>query len=376
MFQYVVRRVLLFIPTLFLITVISFGISRLAPGDPAEMKAGVGAEGAQRGNAQLNETMIKQIRAAFDLDKPIWYWTIFNEDRDADGMLKPLGERLTWKWNGSENQYHRWLGLPNADGKRGLLQLDFGKSFQDQRPVMEKIMERMPVTITISVLSILIAYLIAVPIGIWSAARPKSKADKIVSTFLFIIYSLPGFWIGTMLIIFMGGGDFLDWFPNSGLHSMDYSADWSWWESTSDYLWHLALPLVVSTYASLAYLSRQMRGSMLEVIRQDYIRTARAKGLAERTVVLKHALRNSLIPIITMLASILPALVGGSVIVETIFTVPGMGQLAFQALTARDYPVVLAEFTLVAIMTLAGILVADILYSVVDPRISFNKKAA
>jgi peptide/nickel transport system permease protein len=376
MFQYVVRRVLLFIPTLFLITVISFGISRLAPGDPAEMKAGVGAEGAQRGNAQLNETMIKQIRAAFDLDKPIWYWTIFTDEKDADGKLLPLSDRLTWEWNGSENQYHRWLGLPNEDGKRGLLQLDFGKSFQDQRPVMEKIMERMPVTITLSVLAILIAYAIAVPIGIWSAARPKSKADKLVSTFLFIIYSLPGFWIGTMLIIFMGGGDFLDWFPNSGLHSMDYSPDWSWWESTSDYLWHIALPLIVSTYASLAYLSRQMRGSMLEVIRQDYIRTARSKGLSERVVVLKHALRNSLIPIITMLASILPALVGGSVIVETIFTVPGMGQLAFQALTARDYPVVLAEFTLVAVMTLAGILVADILYSVVDPRISFSKKAA
>jgi peptide/nickel transport system permease protein len=376
MFQYVIRRVLLFIPTLFLITVISFGISRLAPGDPAEMKAGVGSEGAQRGSAQLNETMIKQIRAAFDLDKPIWYWTIFTDERDADGMMKPLGERLTWKWNGSENQYHRWLGLPNADGKKGLLQLDFGKSFQDQRPVMEKIMERMPVTITLSVLAILFAYIIAVPIGIWSAARPKSRADKVTSTFLFILYSLPSFWIGTMLIIFMGGGDFLDWFPNSGLHSMDYSPDWSWWDRTSDYLWHIALPLLVSTYASLAYLSRQMRGSMLEVIRQDYIRTARSKGLSERVVVLKHALRNSLIPIITMLASILPALVGGSVIVETIFTVPGMGQLAFQALTARDYPVVLAEFTLVAVMTLAGILVADILYSVVDPRISFSKKAA
>jgi peptide/nickel transport system permease protein len=157
---------------------------------------------------------------------------------------------------------------------------------------------------------------------------------------------------------------------------MEYSPDWGWWDTTMDYLWHLALPLIVSTYASLAYLSRQMRGSMLEVIRQDYIRTARAKGLSERVVVLKHALRNSMIPIITMLASILPALVGGSVIIETIFTVPGMGQLAFQALTARDYPVVLAEFTLIAVMTLAGILLADILYSVVDPRISFSKKTA
>jgi peptide/nickel transport system permease protein len=368
MFQYVVRRVLLFIPTLFLITVISFGISRLAPGDPAEMKAGVGTEGAQRGNAQLNEEMIKQIRAAFDLDKPIWYWTLFTDEKDANGMLLPVGERLTFAWNGTHNQYHSWMAK--------MLQLDFGKSFQDQRPVIDKIMERMPVTITLSLLSVLLAYLIAVPIGIYSAARPKSRADKVTSTFLFVLYSLPSFWIGTMLIIFFGGGDFLDWFPNSGLYSMDYSESWSWFDRTSDYLWHLALPLFVYTYPSLAYLSRQMRGSMLEVIRQDYIRTARAKGLSEKVVVFKHALRNSLIPIITMLAGILPALVGGSVIIETIFTVPGVGQLAFQALTARDYPVILAEFTLVAVLTLAGILLADILYSVVDPRISFNKKTA
>lgn len=368
MFQYVVRRVLLFIPTLFLITVISFGISRMAPGDPAEMKAGVGAEGAQRGNAQLNEAMIMQIRAAFDLDKPVWYWTLFTDEKGADGQLLPLGDRLTFAWNGANNQYHRWMAK--------LLVLDFGKSFQDQRPVLDKIMERMPVTITLSLISIFLAYIIAVPIGIFSAARPKSKADKVTSTLLFVLYSLPGFWIATMLIIFFGGGDFLDWFPNSGLHSMDYTPDWGWWESTQDYLWHLALPLFVYTYPSLAYLSRQMRGSMLEVIRQDYIRTARAKGLSERVVVLKHALRNSLIPIITMLAGILPALVGGSVIIETIFTIPGVGKLAFEALTARDYPVILAEFTLIAVMTLAGILIADILYSVVDPRISFSKKSA
>lgn len=368
MFQYVLRRILLFIPTLFLITVLSFVISRLAPGDPAEMKAGVGQEGAQKGSAQLNEEMIKQIRAAFDLDKPIWYWGLFNDEKNEEGQLKPLSERFEPVWNGANNQYHSWMWK--------MLHLDFGKSFQDQRPVLEKIWERVPVTALLAILSIILAYLIAIPLGIYSATHTRSKLDKASSVLLYIFYSLPSFWIGTMLIIFFGGGDFLDWFPNSGLYSMDYSPDWGWWESTQDYLWHLALPLFVYTYPSFAYLSRQMRGSMLEVVRQDYIRTARAKGLAEKTVVMKHALRNSLIPIITMLASILPALVGGSVIIESIFTIPGVGQLAFQALTARDYPVILAEFTLIAVLTLAGILVADILYSIVDPRISFNKKAA
>ena len=157
---------------------------------------------------------------------------------------------------------------------------------------------------------------------------------------------------------------------------MNISPEDPWMTRTLDYLWHLVLPVAAYTYGSFAYLARQMRGSMLEVIRQDYIRTARAKGLSNKMVVYKHALRNSLIPIITIIAYILPALIGGSVIVETIFTIPGVGQLAFQALTARDYPVIMAEFTLSAILTLVGLLLADILYSVVDPRIAFSKKSS
>ncbi len=368
MFQYIVRRILLFIPTLFFITVISFGISRLAPGDPAELKSGAGGEGGQKGNSQLNEQMIQQIRQLWHLDKPIWYWTIFTDAKNADGQLKPLGERLTFRWNGLDNQYNHWVD--------DLLHLNFGKSFQDQRDVLDKIWERIPVTFMFSILSILLAYVIAIPIGIYSATHQKSKTDKVTSVLLFILYSLPSFWIGTMVIIFFGGGDFLAWFPNSGLHSMDYSPTDPWLSRALDYLWHLALPVFVLTYGSFAFLSRQMRGSMLEVVRQDYIRTARAKGLSERVVVYKHALRNSLIPIITILANILPALVGGSIVVETIFTIPGIGQLAFQALVARDYPVIMAEFFLSAVLTLLGILVADIMYSMVDPRIAFSRKSS
>jgi peptide/nickel transport system permease protein len=147
-------------------------------------------------------------------------------------------------------------------------------------------------------------------------------------------------------------------------------------EKAQDVLWHLALPMLIYTYGSFAYISRQMRGSMLEVIRQDYIRTARSKGLSERTIIFKHALRNSLIPIITLLAGLLPALIGGSLIVEYIFTIPGMGQLAYQALLERDYPIIMGELTISAILTMLGVLLADILYSVVDPRIAFSKKSA
>ena len=190
-----------------------------------------------------------------------------------------------------------------------------------------------------------------------------------------MLYALPGFWIGTLMIIFLCGGDFLALFPSNGLFSMDYSSSWSIWDKAMDYGWHIVLPVIVYTYAGLAGMSRYMRSSMLEVIRQDYIRTARAKGLTEKVVIYKHALRNSLIPIVTLLAGLLPGLVGGSVIVETIFSIPGVGLLAFQALLARDYPMIMAELTMSATLTLVGILLADILYSVVDPRIAFSKKS-
>jgi peptide/nickel transport system permease protein len=368
LFQYIVRRILLFLPTLFLITVISFGISRMAPGDPAELKAGVGSEGAQRGNQQLNEQIINQIRAQWHLDKPIWYWTIFSDEKDADGQLKPLSDRVTFKWNGTNNQYNLWMS--------DLFHGNFGVSFQDQRPVMDKILERLPITAFLAITSILLAFLIAIPIGIYSAmkSRMDSKVDKSVTTTLFVLYSLPDFWIATMLIIFFGGGDFFAWFPNNGLHGNDYPYA-TWLQNTGDLLWHVVLPIFCYTYGALAFLSRQMRGSMLEVIRQDYIRTARAKGLSEKIVVYKHALRNSLIPIVTIVGGLLPALIGGSIIIETIFTIPGLGLLEFNALTGRDYPVILAVFTISAVLTLVGILLSDILYSLVDPRIAFTKKS-
>jgi peptide/nickel transport system permease protein len=310
--------------------------------------------------------MINQIRAQWHLDKPVWYWTIFSDEKDASGKLKPLGERLTFKWNGTNNQYQYWLS--------DLLHLNFGKSFQDNRDVLDKIWERLPITALLSVISIFLSYIIAIPLGIYSATHQNTKLDKLSTVTVFILYSLPSFWLATMAIIFFGGGDFFAWFPNNGLHSMSISSSDPWMTRTTDYLWHLVLPIAAYTYGSFAYLARQMRGSMLEVIRQDYIRTARAKGLSNKIVVYKHALRNSLIPIITIIAYILPSLIGGSVIVETIFTIPGVGQLAFQALTARDYPVIMAEFTLSAVLTLFGLLIADILYSVVDPRIAFSRK--
>jgi peptide/nickel transport system permease protein len=184
------------------------------------------------------------------------------------------------------------------------------------------------------------------------------------------------FWIGTLAITFLANPEFISIFPSSGLRSPAFSKNWSAWRQFLDYAWHLALPMIVYVYADFAFISRQMRSSMLEVIRQDYIRTARAKGLAERTVIYRHALRNALIPLITLVAALIPNLIGGSVIIESIFSIPGMGELSFKALVARDYPMIMAVFTISAILTLVGMLVADVLYSLADPRISYGKKSS
>ena len=363
MIEYIIRRILLMIPTLFIITVLSFGISRMAPGDPAELKAGVGQSGAlQTGGGQdLNEKMIELIRKQWNLDKPVFYLTLLETQDEAHPQS--FWQRLTFRWNGTKNQYHIWTA--------NIFRLDFGKSFRDNEPVIDKLKKRVPVTLMLNLLSIFISYLIAIPLGIFSAVKQNSFLDRLTTFIVFVLYSLPTFWIGTMLIIFFGGGDFFDWFPYAGLHSTTVM-ELSGWAKFKDLLWHLVLPVTVYTYGSFAYLSRQMRTGMLEIIRQDYIRTARAKGLSEKTVILKHALRNSLIPIITILAYVLPLMISGSVIIETIFTIPGMGSLAFEAILARDFPIVMSVFTISAVLTLVGILVADIAYSLVDPRISFH----
>jgi peptide/nickel transport system permease protein len=251
---------------------------------------------------------------------------------------------------------------------------DLGKSLKDRRDVWDKIRERLPITITLNSLAILITFVIAIPLGILSAVKTDSIADRASTVGVFMLYSLPSFWIGTLIIIFLCGGDFYDWFPPAGVHSLAYDPSWPWLERTGDYLHHIAMPLFVTTYGSFAFLSRVLRSSMLEVKMQDYVRTARAKGVAEHVVILKHILRNSIIPIVTNIGGLLPALIGGSVIVETIFSLPGLGYLGFQSVLSRDYPVVLALLSASSGLALIGILISDIALVLVDPRISFRSK--
>ena len=331
---YLVQRLLLIVPTLLGISMLSFLIIQLAPGDPAAMRLGSG-EGMR--DQALAEQIIKETRALYGLDQPLHI------------------------------QYWRWL--------RRIVTLDFGESLRDHRPVIERLKERIPVSIQLSGTALLLAYLISIPLGIYSATHQYSTVDKFTTIALFTLYSLPNFWVATMAIVYLGGGDFWDVFPVFGLQSIG-SQNWPFWTRVQDQLWHLILPVTCMTYYTFAALSRYMRSSMLEVIRQDFIRTARAKGLSERLVIYRHALRNSLIPIVTLMADLLPALIGGSIVVETIFSIPGMGQLSFESVQFRDYPMIMAIFTLSALLTLVGILLADFLYTLVDPRIAYGKRAA
>ena len=298
-------------------------------------------------------------------------------DDEVDAVLDDWDE---W-WYQNELEYRNVRGFYTVTGfftqtqffkwASRVVMFNFGNSTHDGRPVLTKVAEALPVTLMLSVLAVFFAYTIAVPVGIYSAVRRDTPGERVTTVILFILYSLPNFWAAVMLMFFLGNPDMLEILPIIGLQSFEYDT-----LSTSgkilDRLHHLILPVFCLTYASLAALSRYQRVAMLDVIRQDYIRTARAKGLEEKVVVYKHALRNALIPIITLLGLHLPLLIGGSVIIEKIFTIPGMGLLAFNSLLNRDYPVIMAIATFTGILTMLGVLASDLLYAAVDPRISYS----
>ncbi|MCB9746017.1 MAG: ABC transporter permease subunit [Alphaproteobacteria bacterium] len=266
----------------------------------------------------------------------------------------------TWKTVPVWMRYLKWL--------KRIATLDFDRSFVDDRPVMEKIGEALPITLGLNVIALFLIYFISIPLGVYAAMKRNSTFDHISSVALFVLYSIPNFWLATMLIMFLSSQRNFDVLPSVGLVSPD-----PWSMSYLEWLWdvskHLVLPVITMVYAGFASLSRYTRTSLLETIGADYVRTARAKGLSERVVVIKHAFRNSLITIVTLVANLLPAMIGGSVIIEYIFTIDGMGRLGFNAILARDYPVIMAITTFSAFLTLLGILVSDLLYSVVDPRV-------
>lgn len=326
MLTYILKRVLLSIPLLIGITLISFVVIHLAPGEPIEL--------ATELSPKASAAAKQQLRQLYGLDKPIHV------------------------------QYLNWLYR--------MVRLDFGRSFSpDGRPVVDKILERFPITILLNLLEMLLIIGVALPIGILSATRQYSLFDKLTTVAVFVGFAIPDFWLALLLMMLFGVQ--LGWLPISGLRSLNYEY-LPFWAQQWDLLSHIILPVLVAAFGGLAGFSRYMRQSMLEVVRQDYIRTARAKGLPERKVIYKHALRNALLPVVTILGLSVPALIGGSVIIETIFAIPGMGQLFVQSAYSRDYPVIMGILVIGATLTLLGNLLADISYCLVDPRIRVEKE--
>jgi peptide/nickel transport system permease protein len=318
---FLVRRLLVVVPLLIGITFVSFIVISLAPGGPLDFLEGESPD--------LSPDVKKQLTELYGLDKPLVV------------------------------QYWSWLTR--------LARLDFGRSFlPDGKPVLTKIGERLPVTLLLNIVEMLIILAVAVPIGVMSAVRQGSNFDKVTTLFVFIGFATPDFWLALLLMSLFGAQ--LGWLPISGLRSLNWEY-LTFWGQQLDFVSHLALPIAVATFGGLAGFSRYMRQSMLEVVRQDYVQTARAKGLPEQVVIGKHALRNALLPVVTILGLSLPGLIGGSVIIESIFAIPGMGQLMVQSIYARDYPVVMGNLVVVAVLTLFANLCADIAYGLVDPRI-------
>jgi peptide/nickel transport system permease protein len=316
MITYIVRRTLMAIPLLFGITILSFGIIQIAPGDPTALMI----------DPMIRDKDLEAYKELYGLNDPIYV------------------------------QYLKWVG--------NMIQGNFGDSLIRQGvAVNELIMARLPNTLLLMLVSTILAILISIPIGIISATKQNSLTDYTFTFFSFLGIATPNFWIGLVLIMFLSVH--LGWFPTGGVATLN--EPFSIW----DRIHHLILPSIVLATADVAGLTRYIRSSMLDVLRQDFIRTARAKGFKQKKVVYKHGLRNGLIPVITIFGLMLPSFIGGSVVVEKIFGWPGIGMLFFDAAFQRDYPVIMAITVIASALVVIGNLLADILYAIFDPRIEY-----
>jgi len=336
------------IPTLFGVTLIVFFIINLAPGSPIEQKiqqlkfAGMGAGGGASASGSagsgdrsgiVSEEVVEALKKQYGFDKPIHI------------------------------RYLIWL--------KNLVHLDFGESFTYQEPVIDVITSKFPVSLQFGITSLLLSYVVCIFLGVFKAIKNGSTFDVASSVLLFACYSIPGFMLAIVLIQFFAGGNYVEWFPIGGLYSDNYEELTSWAKIT-DRVHHFVLPLICYMIGSFTVLTLLMKNTLLDEIKKDYIRTARAKGLSEKVIYLKHALRNALIPIVTGLGEFLSIFFAGSLLLEVIFRLDGIGQMSYQAILERDYNVIMGSVFLQSMLMLVGNLLSDIAYVLVDPRIDFS----
>ena len=468
MLQYIARRLLLFIPTLIVISFMAFGLRQLAPGDPVDTLNKSG-KGEMTGDLATMERAYYEKARLLQLDKPTFYFVInasaypdtffrvvqrvrrqtlgailqqsgnwaavshyFTSLQQLDQAVRNLPDSLrgetsvqtqrniqdlqvtaqiplikkrvellkqrlatnpklavslkqatanlqqqfdllqtqtqfwrlylpSFKWYGLDNQYHHWA--------IGCLRGNLGISYVDGQPVTDKIEAALNWTLLINVFSILLAYLFAIPLGVYAARKKDKWQDRVIGFFLFALFALPSFWVAIMLLVLFTTPELgMQFFTVTGISDLAEGATFG--ERLAANTRHLILPVICLTYGSLAYIARQMRGAMLQTLDQDFIRTARAKGMPERKVIWRHAFRNALFPMITLFGAIFPSMLAGSILVESVFNIPGMGKLAIGAIGQQDWPVVYAVLMIGAVLTMLGILFSDLLYAWADPRIS------
>jgi len=343
-FNYILRRLLIMIPTLIGVTLVTFVLINLAPGSPIEqkiqqMKFGGGSQHSDSGgggsskSSAVSEEVIEALKKQYGFDKPM--------------------------------HVRYWIWLTN------IVKLDFGESFTYEEPVIDVITSKFPVSLQFGVISLLMSYFVSIILGVAKAVKHGGKFDYITSFILFIMYSIPGFMLAILLIVYFAGGGFFDWFPIGELYSDGYS-EMTTWQQIVDRVHHFILPLICYMIGSFTVLTMLMKNSLLDEIKKDYIRTARAKGVPEKVVYLKHALRNALIPIVTGIGGFLSIFFAGSLLLETIFQLDGMGLLGYKSILQRDYNVIMGLLFIQSLLMLIGNILSDIAYVLVDPRIDFE----
>lgn len=331
------------IPTLIGVTIVTFIIINLAPGSPIEQKiqqmkfGGMGRESSNSSSSSkssgVSEEVIEALKKQYGFDKPVHI------------------------------RYLIWL--------KNISKLDFGESFTYEEPVIDVIVSKFPVSLQFGIISLLMSYMVCVVLGVAKAVKHGTNFDYVTSFFLFVTYSIPGFMLAILLIVYFAGGRFYNWFPIGELYSDNYMT-LDFWGKVFDRVHHFILPLICYMIGSFTVLTMLMKNSLLDEIKKDYIRTARAKGLSEKTVYLKHALRNALIPIVTGIGGFLAVFFAGSLLLESIFQLDGMGLLGYKSILQRDYNVIMGLIFIESVLLLLGNLISDMAYIVVDPRINFE----
>ncbi|MDH5471755.1 MAG: microcin C ABC transporter permease YejB [Gammaproteobacteria bacterium] len=346
MAAYILKRLLLMIPTLIGVMLVTFLVTQFVPGGPVEQlvsqlqgrghagEASAGTEGLYRGATGLSEEHVKKLNELYGFDKPA---------------------------------HERFFSMIV-----NYLQFDLGDSYFHNKSVMDLVVSKLPVSISLGIWSFFIVYLTCIPLGVAKAVRDGSSFDVITSTIILIGYAIPGFVLGITLLVLFGGGSFWDIFPLRGLVSDNWN-DMPWYQQVLDYLWHMVLPIIASVVGSFAVMTMLTKNSFIEEIRKQYVLTARAKGLSENTVLYKHVFRNAVIPLVTGFpAAFIGAFFTGSLLIETIFSLDGLGLLSYESVLKRDYPVVLGTLYLYTLLGLVAKLLADMSYVLIDPRIQFE----